>query len=154
MSEQLSPHFTVADLSRSQTATRLEIDNTPDAVSVENLRALCVDVLEHVWTRYRSIQIDSGFRGLALNMRIGGAKNSQHRTGEAADIIVSGITNRDLFLWIKANLQFDQLILEFDDPKTHGGWVHVSFSKTKNRNQCLVAVHAQSGKTEYHPWVD
>jgi hypothetical protein len=152
---QLSPRFRLVDLIKSSTATRAGIDNTPGPLEIENLKALCGNVLEPICTEFGSIEIVSGFRGDALNKKIGGAKNSQHKTGEAADIEVRNVHNSKLLVWIKDNLQFDQLILEFHNPEVpDSGWVHVSFSRTKNRKEVLTATRDASGKTVYRVWND
>jgi zinc D-Ala-D-Ala carboxypeptidase len=82
--------------------------------------------------------VNSGFRGPKLNKAIGGARNSQHLTGQAADIEIPGLDNKVVFDWIKDNLDFDQLILEFYKPGIpDSGWVHVSWSNKKNRKQVI-----------------
>lgn len=126
-------------MTKSQTAIRKGIDNTPATQEIENLKALCENVLEKIRLHFgRPIVINSGYRGPKLNKAIGGAKNSQHMTGQAADIEIAGISNRVLFCWIRDNLNYDQLILEFhkeDIPDS--GWVHVSWNISGNRKQVL-----------------
>jgi len=135
---KLSENFSLTEFTKSQTASRKGIENNPSPVEIENLKALCVNVLEKVRTHFgMPVTINSGYRCLKLNKAIGGARNSQHMTGCAADIEISGIDNQQLFDWIKFNLQFDQLILEYVKPDVLGsGWVHVSWS-TKNRQQAI-----------------
>jgi len=135
---KLSENFSLTEFTKSQTASRKGIENNPSPVEIENLKALCVNVLEKVRTHFgMPVTINSGYRCLKLNKAIGGARNSQHIAGCAADIEISGIDNQQLFDWIKFNLQFDQLILEYVKPDVLGsGWVHVSWS-TKNRQQAI-----------------
>ena len=110
---QLTTHFSLREMTRSQTAARKGIDNQPPADVVANLRDLCVQVLEPVRLHYGvPIIPSSGYRSPALNAAIGGAKNSQHCKGRAVDFEVSGVSNYDLAVWIRDNLVFDQLILE------------------------------------------
>jgi uncharacterized protein YcbK (DUF882 family) len=136
---KLTQHFTLEEMTKSQTGARKGIDNTPGPEVVENLKQLCENVLEKIRTNFaRPITINSGYRGPALNKAIGGAKNSQHLTGQAADIEIAGIDNKTLFNWIKDNLQFDQLILEYyKEGVPESGWVHVSWNSFRNRKHIL-----------------
>lgn len=138
---QLSKHFTLSEMIKSQTALRKGIDNTPNEQVINNLKQLCINVLEKVRQYFnKPVSINSGYRSPKLNTAIGGSKTSQHVTGEAADIEIPGISNLELANWIKDNLKFDQLILEFHDKNIpDSGWVHVSWNSnpTKNRNQVL-----------------
>ena len=136
---RLSQHFTLEEMTKSGSASRLRIDNTPPEDVVKNLTNLCIHVLEKVRLNYgRPVIVNSGYRSPALNKVIGGSKNSQHMSGQAADIEVPGIDNKFLFHWIRDNLQFDQLILEFYKPGIpDSGWVHVSWNPNTNRRQIL-----------------
>jgi uncharacterized protein YcbK (DUF882 family) len=136
---RLSQHFTLEEMIKSQTASRKGIDNTAPPEVVENLKALCENVLEKIRIHFgRPLSINSGYRGPKLNKAIGGAKNSQHMTGQAADIEMVGMDNKILFCWIKDNLEFDQLILEYYKPGVpDSGWVHVSWNSNGNRKQVL-----------------
>lgn len=136
---QLSEHFSLEELIKSSAGSRYGIDNTPSPDIIANLRNLCIHVLEKVRLNYnKPVIINSGYRCPALNKVIGGAKNSQHMTGQAADIEVPGIDNKFLFNWIRDNLQFDQLILEYyKDGIPDSGWVHVSWNSNTNRRQIL-----------------
>ena len=102
-------------------------------------RELFAKVVQPIRDKFGPTVINSGYRCKKLNTAIGGSKKSQHCFGEAADIEVPTLSNRDLAEWIKNNLDFDQLILEFyngKDPRS--GWVHVSYkNKDDNRKQCL-----------------
>lgn len=138
---QLSEHFTLADLCYSDTAYRNGISNVPLDDEITKLRTLAENILEPIWTNYnKRVIVNSGYRGRTLNAIIGGATSSQHCKGEAADIEIAGVNNYDLALWIKENLQFDQLILEYADnlaSDPNSGWVHVSYKDGSLRNQCL-----------------
>ena len=134
---KLSTHFSLEEMIKSQTAIRKNIDNTPNAKQVENLKNLCEMVLEKIRAHFdKSVTINSGFRSKKLNTATGGSKSSQHMTGQAADIEISGIDNLILTHWIADNLEFDQLISEFYVPGiTDSGWVHVSWNSSGNRKQ-------------------
>jgi len=136
---KLTQHFTLEEMTKSQTASRKGIDNTAPPEVVENLKALCENVLEKIRIHFgKPLSINSGYRGPKLNKAIGGAKNSQHMTGQAADIEMVGMDNKILFCWIKDNLEFDQLILEYYKPGIpDSGWVHVSWNSQGNRKQVL-----------------
>lgn len=147
---QLSKNFSLYELLVSQEATRLNMSeqfNPPDAV-VNNLKALCVNILQPLREAIRiPLQISSGYRCPALNTRIGGATNSQHVTGNAADIQCFKIGNEKLLKKIKElNLPFDQMINEFNY-----AWVHVSFDPARNRRQILEAYKDAQNKTAYRP---
>ena len=136
---KLSVHFTLEEMTKSQTASRKGIDNTPTQEVVENLKLLCENVLEKIRNHFgRPLTVNSGYRGPKLNKAIGGAKNSQHMTGQAADIEIAGMDNKILFCWIRDNLDYDQLILEFHkEGVPDSGWVHVSWNSSGNRKQVL-----------------
>lgn len=136
----LSKHFTLEELTFSQTAARLGIDNTPDSDTLSNLRGLS-NFLEVIREKIkRPIYITSGYRSIELNKKIGGSKTSAHISGLAADIVAPSYgTPADLAEVIAAlDLEFDQLILEF------GKWVHVSVSENP-RNQMLTAINTSNG---------
>lgn len=146
----LTTNFTLQEMTESLTAKKRGIDNTPhDEKVIENLKALCENVLEPLRKIIgKPIIISSGYRSGQLNAYIGGATNSQHVSGQAADISMD-MENAEVFKAISENLEFDQLIWEFgsnDNPE----WVHVSFSSTHNRKQMLKGVK-EHGKTVYLP---
>ena len=152
---QLSEHLTLAEVTKSQTATRLGIDNDPDAHQLAALKAVAENIFEPLRNHFGvPIGISSGLRSKALNKAIGGSTRSQHCHGQALDIdadIYGGINNRNIFRFIQNNLDFDQLIWEFgsdDNP----AWVHVSFvNDGTNRGQTLRAIK-ENGKTKYIRW--
>lgn len=136
---KLSNNFTLSEMTKSQTALRKNIDNTPNDEQMENLKALCVNILEYIRLRFnKPVVINSGFRSKKLNTAMAGSKTSQHMTGQAADIEIPGVDNLDLAFWISENVEFDQLISEFYTPgDPTSGWVHVSWNKNGNRKQVL-----------------
>jgi len=136
---KLSEHFSLQEMTKSQTGERKGIENTPGPKEIENLKQLCENVLEKIRINFgRPVVVNSGYRGPKLNKAIGGARNSQHLTGQAADIEIPGMDNKILFCWIKNNLNFDQLILEYYKPGIpDSGWVHVSWNNKGNRKQAI-----------------
>tara|TARA_R100000315_G_C5194884_1_gene113994 strand:+ start:153 stop:614 length:462 start_codon:yes stop_codon:yes gene_type:complete len=135
---KLTPHFTLDEMVKSQTALRLGLDNTPDPDEMESLLALCENVLEPVRVHWdKPVVVNSGFRSLPVNRAIGSRDSSQHAKGEAADIEIPGIDNLVLYYWIAEELDFDQLILEFYNGEPSSGWVHVSYVGLENRNETL-----------------
>ncbi len=136
---QLSPHFKLAEFTRSNTAKARGIDNTPNEQQISNLKYLCEKVLEPLREKFGPIIIGSGFRSLALNKAVDGAKNSQHMTGQAADIhLPSTEIGKKYFEFLKTLPVFDQLIWERNNPKATSFWIHVSIMKNgKNRKQII-----------------
>jgi zinc D-Ala-D-Ala carboxypeptidase len=149
---KLTTNFSLHEFTKSQTATRHGIDNTPSMTNIINLKSLCEGVLQPVRNHFmKPMIISSGFRCEELNTKIGGSKTSQHVLGQAADIEVLGFSNVELSDWINANLDFDQLILEFYNEKEgpHSGWVHVSFNKGYNKHDYKEAYKNEQGQTRY-----
>ncbi|PZC48508.1 MAG: Uncharacterized conserved protein YcbK, DUF882 family [Chloroflexi bacterium] len=134
---KLSEHFTLEEFTKSQVAKRYRIDNIPSPGGVENLKKLCLHILEPVRKYYnRPISPSSGFRCVLLNRQIGSSDTSQHITGQAVDFEVPGVSNKDTALWIKDELDFDELILEFyKEGEPHSGWVHCSYVGQSNRKK-------------------
>lgn len=135
----LSENFTLKELTDSNTAVKLGIDNTPPGDVVPKLQALAVNVLQPLRNWYgKPICISSGYRCPRLNVAVGGSKTSQHLRGEAADIDIKGdlTAGRKMFEYIKNNLVFDQLIWEHDKGGCY--WVHVSYKSTgRNRHDVI-----------------
>ena len=148
----LSANFTLKELTKSDTATRLGIDNTPDEAVIENLKLLCENVLQPVRDHFgKSVTVNSGYRSPELNSSpaVGGSKTSDHCKGMAADIEIEGISNPDLAHWIMENCDYTKLILEFyTQGQPNSGWVHVSFDLNSLKMQELTAVKV-AGKTTY-----
>ena len=153
---QLSKHLSLAEVTRSDSAKRNGISNEPIAEHLNNFKLLAEKVFEPIREHFKvPIHISSGYRSLALNKKIGGSLTSQHCSGEAIDIDMdgsaSGVTNAQVFNYIKDNLNFDQLIWEFGT-SSNPDWVHVSYESTgKQRKQILKAVKV-GGKTSYVPY--
>ena len=149
---KLSENFSLVELTKSQTAERKGIDNTPSTEHQENLKSLCVNVLQPVRDHFsRVVSNSSGYRSPELCTAIGSKITSQHAKGQAADFEIFGISNKELADWINENLDYDQLILEYwkeSDPNS--GWVHCSFSEGNNRKQYLRA-YKENGSTKYEP---
>lgn len=133
----LSKHFDLFTLCASETAEAQGWHNLPPADVIENLRALCSHVLDPLVDHFDlPVNVTSGYRHARLNAEIGGLAASQHITGQAADLMVGGLTAGYLARWIAENLEFDELILEKFAPATDNwGWVHVSYSTDKNRRK-------------------
>ncbi len=132
----LSEHFALSEMVRSGTAIRYGIDNTPTEEAIENFTLLCRNVLEPLRRRFGAVRITSGYRSQALNRAVGGARTSQHLTGEAADIHISNEeAGRRMYDFICRHTDFDQLLFE-RRPKTSCCWLHVSYTARRpNRRQ-------------------
>ncbi|MXO89773.1 D-Ala-D-Ala carboxypeptidase family metallohydrolase [Pontixanthobacter aquaemixtae] len=142
---QLSENFSLAEMVRSQTASRKGIRNRPGVNQTAALKLLCEKVLQPVRDHFgRPVNISSGYRSPKLNRAIGGSGSSQHCLGEAADFTVSGVSNLEVCQWMEKKLNYDQLIYEYGE----AGWVHCSYSATRMRNMELSAVR-RSGRTVY-----
>jgi zinc D-Ala-D-Ala carboxypeptidase len=149
---QLTKNFSLAELTKSETALRHDMDNTPGAVEIANLTDLAGKVLQPVRDHFgKGVKVNSGFRHPEVNAKVGGSKTSDHCKGQAADIEIPGVANAELAEWIKDNLEFTQLILEFYTPGIpDSGWVHVSYNPDNLKKQVMTATK-QGGKTVYLP---
>lgn len=128
---RLSKNFTLAELTNSS----MHLPNVPTEADIARLQALVTHVLQPLRDLYgHPICINSGFRSVAVNRAVGGAHNSQHCTGEAADL--DAVDNAQLFHLIRQHLPFDQLIWESGN-KRQPAWVHVSYSTKHNRKEVL-----------------
>lgn len=134
---KLSEHFSLEEMTKSQTALRRNLPNTPSEAHTEALVLLCENVLEPVRERFGiPFTPSSGYRSAELCVAIGSSVASQHAKGEAADFEVPSISNLELCTWIINNLDFDQLILEcYTGGNT--GWVHCSYKPEGNRKEVL-----------------
>ena len=149
---KLSPNFSLAEMIKSDTALRLDMENEPDDDHIDNMIALCENVLQKVRDHYgKGVKVNSGFRHPDVNAKVGGSKTSDHCRGMAADIEIPGVANADLAEWIVENCEFRQVILEFYTPGVpDSGWVHVSYNSDDNKKQVLTAMK-ENGKTVYKP---
>jgi zinc D-Ala-D-Ala carboxypeptidase len=152
--EKVSKYVSYFEVTHSNQAKALKIGNIPNAEQLGNLKLVCTNIYDKVREHFRKpIGISSAYRSYELNQRIGGSKSSQHMEGKAIDVdgdIHGGISNKDIFDYIKKNCTFDQLIWEFGSENAPS-WVHVSWNKNGNRGQVLRAVK-NGGRTVYQPF--
>ena len=138
---QLSKHFKLEEFTKSQTAIRKGINNEAGSGEIKNLTDLCYTVLEPVRAKFdKPITVTSGFRSEELCEAIGSKKTSQHAKGQAVDFEIAGVSNLQIAVWIEANCDFYQLILEYwkeEDKDPNSGWVHCSYVEGSNRKQVL-----------------
>lgn len=130
----LTKNFTLAELIESNNAKIKKIDNTPSQEVINNLTLLAVNVLQPIRDEFGPLIINCGYRCPKLNRVVGGAFNSEHVTGNAADI--DSNNNGEIFKWIRENLTFRQLIWENGDDE-NPAWIHVSFNHNDNKKQVL-----------------
>ena len=149
---KLSENFSLLELTKSQTAERKGIDNTPSPEHQENLKLLCTAILQPVRDHFsKVVTISSGYRSPELCTAIGSKITSQHAKGQAADFEIFGVSNKTLADYIDSELHYDQLILEYwNESDPNSGWVHCSFSEGNNRKQYLRA-YKEDGTTKYEP---
>lgn len=141
---KLTEHFDLDELTRSDYASRMGIDNTPSELQIANLKALCENVLEPLEAIVKKpLTIQSGFRNTEVNKGIGGASSSQHVDGKAVDITCKGMSVDELFEIASKYVPYDQIINEAKS------WVHISFNGTKNRKQMLW-MKRENGKPKYY----
>lgn len=153
---KLSKNLSLVEFTRSQTAKRRGIDNTPDGDHLEAAKLLAENIFQPIREHFKkAIFISSGYRSDALNKAIGGSTTSQHSKGEAIDIDMDGHpgpSNTEVFEYIKDNLPFDQLIWEFGNDEKPD-WVHVSYNANGNqRGQILKAKRNSARRTYYELW--
>ena len=148
----LTKNFSLIELTKSQTAERKGIDNTPSTEHQDNLKSLCEMILQPIRDHFDCVvSVSSGYRSPELCVAIGSSTKSQHARGEAADFEIFGVSNKELADYIDENLDYDQLILEYwkeSDPNS--GWVHCSYTNGNNRKQYLRA-YKENGSTKYEP---
>lgn len=146
----LTTNFSLHELTKSETALRLNLDNTPDKAAIASLKLLCEKVLQPVRDHYqKGVKCNSAFRSAESNAAVGGSRTSDHCKGQAADIEIPGVPNAELAQWIMDNLEYTQLILEFyTSGIPDSGWVHVSYDPNNLKKQELTATK-QNGKTVY-----
>ena len=136
---QLSKHFKLSEFTKSQTAARMGIDNTPPEEVIPKLTFLCSQILEPLREKIdKPIIVTSGYRSAKLCEAIGSNENSQHCKGEAVDIEALGMSTLNLAEMIINHFDFDQCILECYTPgDMNSGWVHVSLTSGENRKEVL-----------------
>jgi zinc D-Ala-D-Ala carboxypeptidase len=146
---KLSANFSLSELTKSESASRLGLDNEPTQEIISSLQALVNHILQPVRDKFGPVVVTSGYRSPEVNKAIGGSATSDHCKGQAADFEVLGKDNRELAIWIAENMQFTQLILEFYKPGVpDSGWVHCSFDQGNLKRQVLTAEKI-NGKTVY-----
>jgi len=149
---KLTENFSLNELTKSQTAERKGIDNTPSTEHQENLKSLCEMILQPIRDHFDCVvSVSSGYRSPELCVAIGSSTQSQHAKGQASDFEIFGVSNKELADYIDQNLDYDQLILEYwkeSDPNS--GWIHCSFNTQGNRKQYLRA-YKENGSTKYEP---
>jgi zinc D-Ala-D-Ala carboxypeptidase len=146
----LTKNFTLEEMTKSETALRHDLENTPNEQEISAMKLLAEKVLQPVRDHFgKGVKVNSGFRNQDVNQKVGGSRNSDHTRGQACDIEIPGIPNVELAEWIKDNLEYNQLILEFYTPGVpDSGWVHVSYIPEDNKKQVLTATK-KDGKTVY-----
>jgi len=149
---QLTRNFSLHELTKSETALRYDMENTPGPAETANLTELAGKVLQPIRDHYqKGVKVNSGFRHPDVNAKVGGSRTSDHTKGMAADIEIPGVPNAELAQWIADNLEFTQLILEFyTQGISDSGWVHVSYDPNNLKKQVMTATK-QNGKTVYLP---
>ena len=149
--KKISKHISYKEATFSQTATRKDIDNTPTPEILERMKALADNIFEPLRAYVGGpIKINSFYRSINLNVAIGGAKSSQHTRGEAMDIddTFGHMSNKEMFEFIKDELDFDQLIWEFGDDN-NPAWIHVSYVSEENNRRRILKAEKQQGSTIY-----
>jgi len=145
---RLSKNFVLSEITQSNTANRLGIDNEPTKKDLENIQRIITNILQPMRNHLGPIRISSGYRSKELNRAIGGSNKSQHSKGEALDIQFwkdSKMCNKEIYNWIIENaIEFDQMINEFDF-----SWIHISLKKSNNRREVLEAFKDKDGDTKY-----
>jgi len=150
---QISKNLSLAEAVRSNTADKLGIVNdNPSLNIIKNMKLLAEKVFEPVRAHFKTpIKVTSMYRGQELNNAVKGSITSQHCTGEAMDIDNVKPTNKEVFDYIKDNLEFDQLIWEFGT-KDNPEWVHVSYESTGKQRKQVLKAEKINGKTVYSKW--
>ena len=145
---KLSKNFALSEITHSNTAKRLGIENEPTEKHLQNMQHLVDNLLQPLRDAVGPIRISSGYRNPSLNRAIGGSVSSQHCKGEALDIQfwqMGKMMNELIYEWIlDSGLEFDQMINEFDF-----AWIHISLKAKDNRKQVLEAYKNEDGDTKY-----
>jgi len=145
---RLSKNFALSEITHSNTAKRLGIDNEPTETHLQNMQNLVDNLLQPLRDAVGPIRISSGYRNPSLNRAIGGSSSSQHCKGQALDLQfweMGKMNNKIIYDWIlQSGLEFDQMINEFDF-----AWIHVSLKEKNNRKQVLKAYKDEDNDTKY-----
>ena len=147
---KLTENLSLAEVTKSATAIRKGITNTPSATHLIALKEVSKNIFQPCREHFgKPLAVTSGYRSEALNEAINGSKNSQHSKGEALDLdadVFGGFSNAELFNYIKDHLDFDQLIWEFGN-NNNPAWVHCSYKTRGNRNEVLIAIKTNNQTT-------
>jgi hypothetical protein len=137
-------YFTIGELSQSNEADKRGIPNHPNTAQKMNMEKLIERVLDPIRSLYgKPIYVNSGFRCVTLNKIVGGAKNSQHMEGKAADITAGSreenkkVWDVVMFLYQEGDIDFDQCINEKPDKDSNPSWIHISYNEDNNRGEIL-----------------
>lgn len=156
MPNKISDHITYEEATKSQTAIRLGISNEPTVAQLKAMQNVAEKVFEPTRNHFNiPIAVTSFFRSVQLNRAIGGSSRSQHCNGEAIDMdadVFGGVTNQQIYEYVRDNLDFDQLIHEHGT-ESNPAWVHVSYKLVgPNRRQIIRAYRDRAGVTRYKLW--
>lgn len=147
---KLTENLSLAEVTKSATAIRKGITNTPSATHLIALKEVSKNIFQPCREHFgKPLAVTSGYRSEALNEAINGSKTSQHSKGEALDLdadVFGGFSNAELFNYIKDHLDFDQLIWEFGN-NNNPAWVHCSYKIRGNRNEVLIAIKTNNQTT-------
>lgn len=146
----LTANFTLNELTQSETAIRKGLNNVPTQDIISALQVLAVNVLQPVREHYgKGVKVNSGYRSPEVNASVGGSKTSDHCKGQAADIEIPGVANKELAVYIRDNMEYTQLILEaYTEGVPDSGWVHVSYDPANLKKQVMTATFV-NGKAVY-----
>jgi len=153
---KLSKNLSLSEVIKSNTAERKGIDNSPNETHLNNLKYLAEQVFQPIRDYFEvPIYISSGYRSLSLNEAIGGSPRSFHSHGMALDLDQDGrnkgVSNTEVFYFIKENLPFSELIWEFGD-EDKPDWVHVAIAKGRENEKKIKIAEKIDGKTKYKVW--
>jgi phosphoribosylaminoimidazole (AIR) synthetase len=144
---RLSKNFVLSEITHSNTAKRLGINNEPNKEHLYNMQILIKELIQPMRDALGPIRISSGYRSPQLNRAIGGSSKSQHCKAQALDLQFwkqGKMCNQEIFNWVlETKVEFDQMINEFDY-----SWIHISYVQDNNRNQVLEA-YKKGKKTAY-----
>ena len=153
--KNISEHISYKEATRSSTAIRHGLDNTPTDNELKVMTLVATKLFEPLRKGLgdKPIFISSFFRSEKVNKKVGGSKKSGHKIGNSIDVDadvykIKGITNLEIFNFVKNNLEFDQLIWEYTNEDGSPEWVHMSYRRFNNRNETLKAIKT-NGKTKY-----
>ncbi len=154
---KLSKNLSLKEVVRSTTAKRLGIKNEPDTPQLTNLKLIAENVFQPIRDNFKvPIYVSSGYRSPKLNSAIGGSVTSQHTQGRALDLdadVFGGVSNAEIFFYIKECLDFDQLIWEFGDVH-NPDWIHVSYNSPESNKKRVLKAYKDSEYpgTTYKVW--